>query len=198
MCVPARNFQLALWRCHAIKKRVSSSQGAALCRRPGDGTSLCAASAQLLQLLRRHGHGALATAGHSSSRRNRSLFLLVGKSQTTLRSAFLRFDALGSWAMQFPQRMPLALAPSYRSAKHPWPSPRAESPQIMLENSTCFIPPVIAAIARARARWPQLGSNIRYCSVNFGCRLAHVTTLSALMCCTCPLLPLRVRRVLDA
>ena len=98
-------------------------------------------------------------------------------------------DALGSWAMQFPQRMPLALAPSYRSAKHPWPSPRAESPQLMLENSTCFIPPVIAAIARARARWPQLGSNIRYCSVDFGCRLAHVTTLSALMCCTCPLPP---------
>ena len=78
------------------KKRVSSSQGAALCRRPGDGTSLCAASAQLLQLLRRHGHGALATAGHSSSRRNRSLLLLVGKSQTTLRSAFRCAWVLGN------------------------------------------------------------------------------------------------------
>ena len=191
MCVPARNFQLALWRCHAIKKRVSSSQGAALCRRPGDGTSLCAASAQLLQLLRRHGHGALATAGHSSSRRNRSLLLLVGKSQTTLRSAFRCAWVLGN-AVSTTNRSHWRQAIAERS------SPRAEYPQLMLENSTCFIPPVIAAIARARARWPQLGSNIRYCSVDFGCRLAHVTTLSALMCCTCPLLPLRVRRVLDA
>lgn len=92
---------------------------------------------------------------------------------------------------------PLALAPSDRSAKHPWPSPRAESPQLTLENSTCFIPPVTVAIARSRAM-AAIGvvNSLLFCYLWLAARSryhlirTHLLRLLAF--------PMRVRRALDA